>query len=145
MPTVTIEISGNEIRHVADVALPNPSNPAQPFGPAPIRFSALVDTGSTNTGVTQGVVDALGAEQIGVEDIWHADGALLTTPSYKIIVGIPITTSLDSGETRTYVSGESLIVDLIPDQPDGIDIILGMDLLRRFHITIYESQCIISN
>lgn len=145
MPTVTIEISDNEICHVADVALPNPPDPTLPFGPSPTRFSALIDTGSTNTGVTQKVVDALGAEQIGVEDIWHANGELLTTPSYKIVVGIPITTSSDSGETHTYVSGESLIVDLIPDQVDDVDIILGMDLLRNFHITVYGSRCIISN
>lgn len=145
MPTVTVEIVDNEIRHIADVALPNPPNPTQPFGPAPTRFSALIDTGSTNTGVTQRVVDALGADQIGVEEIWHANGELLTTPSYRVVVGIPITTSLDSGETHTYVSGESLIVDLIPDQLDGVDIILGMDLLRSFHITAYGSQCIISN
>lgn len=145
MPTVTIKISDNEIRHVADVALPNPPNPGHPFGLIPNRFDALIDTGSTNTAVTQKVVDALQAKQIGVEDIWHANGVLETTPSYKIVVGIPISTPLDSGGTHTYVSGESLIVDLIPDQPDGIDIILGMDLLRKFHITMYESQCIISN
>lgn len=145
MPTVTIEISDNEICHVADVALPNPPDPKLPFGPSPTRFTALIDTGSTNTGVTQKVVDALGAEQIGVEDIWLANGELLTTPSYKIVVGIPITTSSDSGEAHTYVSGESLIVDLIPDQVDDVDIILGMDLLRSFHITVYGSRCIISN
>ena len=81
MPTVTIEISGNEILHAADVALPNPPNPRQPFGPAPTRFTALMDTGSTNTGVTQKVIDALGAQQIGVEDIWHANGELLSQTS----------------------------------------------------------------
>lgn len=145
MPTVTIEIEGNEIRHVADVALPNPPDPWHPFGSSPTRFPALIDTGSTNTGVTKRVVDALGAEQIGVEEIWDANGEMRETPSYRIVVGIPIITPLDSGETHTYVSGENLIVDLISDQVDDVDIILGMDLLQRFHITVYGSQCIISN
>ena len=96
MPTIAIEISDNEIRHVADVALPDP--------PDPVR-----------------------------------------TPTYKMVVGIPIMEAVDYGGTRTYVRGESLQVELMPDQEDGTDIILGMDLLQHFHITMHGSQCIISN
>ena len=145
MPTIAVEISDNEIRHVADVALPDPPDPYHPFGLSPIRFSAIVDTGSTHTGVTQKVVDALNAVQVGVATVSYAGNETVRTPTYKMLVGIPIIETEDHGGTRTYVRGESLMVELIPDQEDGTDIILGIDLLQSFHITMYESQCIISN
>lgn len=145
MPAVVIDVAHNEIRHVADAALPESSDPLHPFGLTPTRFSALVDTGSTHTGVTQKVVDALSAEQIGVVDVSYAGTGTVRTPTYKMLVGIPIMETEDHGAIRTYVRGESLTVELIPEQEDDIDIILGMDLLQSFHITMFGGQCIISN
>ncbi|MCY3962173.1 MAG: hypothetical protein OXG34_11015 [bacterium] len=145
MPTIAIEMTDNEIRHVADVALPDPEDPFHPFGLSPTRFSAIVDTGSTHTGVTQKVVDALEAEQVGVAMVSYAGNETVRTPTYKMVVGIPIMETEEQGGTRTYVRGESLLVELIPDREDGTDIILGIDLLQSFHITMYGSQCIISN
>ncbi len=40
--------------------------------------------------------------------------------------------------------GEMLEVAELPFQPDNFDVLLGMDYLTNFHITMYDDECILS-
>jgi hypothetical protein len=41
--------------------------------------------------------------------------------------------------------GDQLSVAGLPYQPDGYDVLLGMDIIGIFHITIYQNRIILSN
>ena len=41
--------------------------------------------------------------------------------------------------------GKQLSVARLPYQPDDYDVLLGMDLIGTFHMTIYQNWIILSN
>ena len=49
------------------------------------------------------------------------------------------------GRGCPFLTGTSLDVRLLPYQPPNYDIILGMDFLRLFHITIVLGDFFLSN
>lgn len=148
MPTCNVEISeeGTFILFV-DVAVPDPKDE----DPAFHRFRALVDTGANATSVTQNVVDTVGAVAFGKGRVTVANGETVQVDRYRLIVVIPITTHQINDEDgnvheETYVSGGELaVLHLDNEDSSGYDVLLGMDLLSKFHITMFGGHFILSN
>lgn len=104
---------------------------------------ALVDTGATHTGITNKVVRTLGTPAtIGRGQYGTASGEVVEADIYGLHVAVPV--SRQPGETL-FVSGGALSVSEMPHQPTNYDLLLGMDLLKRFHITMWDGVFIMSN
>ena len=76
-----------------------------------------------------------------------ASGESVDTFQYRARVDIPIgyTEVHPSPRPQSFFMGDQLTVAGLPYQPDGYDVLLGMDIIGIFHITIYQNRIILSN
>ena len=75
-----------------------------------------------------------------------ASGASISTHKYRARVDIPVGyNTLDAEGSGSFFYGNDLSVGGLPHNPDGYDVLLGMDLIGIFHITIYRNRIILSN
>lgn len=144
MPTFHGEIIDRQILLTAHVARPS-GKPAQEAEVVPFR--ALLDTGATITSVSMRVVNALRLAPDSWRPVTGVHGTV-TTPTYSVNIAVPITEPVPNpaGETsHTFSRGANLEVALLKIQPETFDVLLGMDLLESFHLTIHADQFILSN
>ena len=106
------------------------------------RFAAKVDTGATSTAVTSRVIQQLGSPApIGRETFGTAGPESLEADVYGLHVAVPVDT-----QPVYLVGGLLAVAELPPDyQSSTHDVLLGMDLLKRFHITMWSGNFIMSN
>lgn len=105
---------------------------------------ALVDTGATLSGVTPGLVERLGLENTGE---WISLGGVhgsQDVATYEVAVGLPIS---DSPGQPAFIRGDiSLkVAELALPESSRFEVILGMDFLQPFHLTVYRDLFILSN
>ena len=135
MPTFHKRVENNTIHIQVEVSV------AQ--GQQGHRFMALVDTGATTTAVTSRVVQMLGAPAaIGRSQYGTAGSEIVEANIYGLHVAVPVSTQ--AGET-IFESGRALSVVELPHQPLNYSVLLGMDFLKQFHITMWNSNFIMSN
>lgn len=104
---------------------------------------ALVDTGANRTAVTSRVVQMLGAPAaIGTSQYATAGSEIVEASIYGLHVAVPVSTQ--AGQT-IFESGRALSVVELPHQPRSYDVLLGMDILKQFHITMWDSNFVMSN
>lgn len=111
-------------------------------------FRALLDTGATVSAVSQNVVDTLHLTPAGWQTVTGVHGTS-DLPTYAISLGVPITERVvgPHGEfDHTFSRGRDLMtVTPMTSRPSTFDVLLGMDLLEGFHLTIYSDLFILSN
>ena len=111
-------------------------------------FRALLDTGATVSAVSQNAVDALRLTTAGWQTVTGVHGTS-DLPTYAISLGVTITERVAGphGEfDHTFSRGRDLMeVTLMTSQPSTFDVLLGMDLLEAFHLTLYSDLFILSN
>ena len=109
-------------------------------------FKALVDTGAQTTTISPRAIEALGLVPTGLISLTVASGTSISTHKYRARVDIPIGyNAFDVGGSRDFFYGDELTVCGLPRNPHGYDVLLGMDLIGIFHITIYRNRIILSN
>ena len=122
---------------------------------------ALIDTGASSTCIVQECVDELGLIPIGKTSITTAS-SYCEVDRYMVDLAIPVTqTALipvekdDGNRDAELVAGEThwwahiqYRIHSIPaigkDHDRGFDIILGMDILSKMHITMFNGEIIMS-
>lgn len=119
---------------------------------------ALIDTGASNTCIAQEYADELELIPIGKSSITTA-GNNCDVSRYKIDFAIPVaTTALQTTEKDGKKSAEQIIIGeehwahaqhkihSIPSigKDRGFDVILGMDILYKMHITMFNGEIIMS-
>lgn len=134
MPTVTVEISSERVLLRVSVALP-----AAGGGTPSREYQALVDTGAQCTMVSRRVVDQVGATQVGVLPFLSANGQSQMTAVYELFVGVVI-----EARHLTFSKGETVPVLLLPFDPPDYDVLLGMDVLTGYHITMWDGAFVLS-
>lgn len=94
------------------------SNPFSDNGKSPIvEFTAIWDTGATNTAITPKVIDALGLKPIGVADVETTSGRGLSN-TYFISISLPNQIEFPHLQvTRAEVTGS--------------DVLIGMDIITE--------------
>ena len=99
--------------------------------------------------ISKKVVDAVGLQVIGHMPITPVTGEPFNADKYRIRLDIPIDSaiSLPGGKVgqQPVLRGKDMEVAMLPYQPTNHDVLLGMDLLTAFHITMYENGFILSN
>ena len=109
------------------------------------RFMALVDTGATMTAVTSRLVEQVGVAPVGRSSFVPASGEPVETDLFGLHLAIPVDTPTDAGDLHTFAVGGPLVVFELPYQPLDYDVLLGMDVLSMFHITMHGGSFIMSN
>lgn len=103
-------------------------------------YTALLDTGAQRTMVSPKVVSDGALVSIGSAGIMPASGTPIQTPKYRVSLGIAIARG-----GQFLVSGTDLEVAELQFQPSNFDVLLGMDFLEDFHLTMYGGSFILSN
>lgn len=143
MPTFIGQIKDNQIILVAWIAVSGTK------APTPAPYQALLDTGAQGTMISKKVVDEVGLQAIGHKQIIPVSGDPFDTEKYRVRLDIPIGSRVkksDGGfEVQQTLRGKDMEVALLPYEPTNYDVLLGMDLLSGFHLTIYGGNFILSN
>ena len=95
-------------------------------------FKALLDTGSSGSLISPDVSERLQAIPAGTGTYQTASGDIFSTDIYKVLVNIVVNTKLK--QTREHQM-HLTVLELPKIQPD-FDVVLGMDVLSNFRITI---------
>ena len=112
--------------------------------PPPNLYTGLLDTGATKSGITSRVVEILGLESDGEWASVVGVHGPQDVPTYRVALVLPIS----EGPDGLYIKGSrSLEVSELSVNPDlmGFDVLLGMDFLHPFHLTVYRDNFILSN
>ena len=109
------------------------------------RFMALVDTGAMITAVTSRLVGQIGATPVGRRSFVPASGKPVDANLFGLHLAIPVDTPTGEGDVHTFAVGAALVVMELPYQPPDYDVLLGMDVLANFHITMHGGAFIMSN
>lgn len=142
MATFKGKIENNQIRLIVDVSVPQSQN-------APMAFHALLDTGAQSTCISPQVVKDLALAAVGDAALFPASGEPIPVLVYRANIAISITSVFATGENHSTENfstfGKELDVMLLPYQPHGFNVLLGMDLISLFHITLFADQFLLSN
>lgn len=144
MPTIILPVENNEIRLHAQVGVLGDESDLH-------TYEGIVDTGAQMTGITRTVVEQLGVSDVGVERVVGIEGQSALAPVFRIMIGIGVPTSQVGPEGEfvsedIYISGGPLRVMLLENWSDeSADVLLGMDMLVGFHITMFGGRFILSN
>lgn len=143
MPVFTQAVVNNRV--LITVFVSDPSQPAN------VRrtYVALVDTGATMSMISERVVREAGAVSTNSKPFLAANGQHTMTPTYTLDISVPVFAGsrIDgSQETqrlqdRGGVRETFLMPPVQQGAPErGFDVILGMDILRMFMITMHEDR-----
>ena len=147
MPTSVIKIEKNQIILIASLLI---SRNVQGVVTTEYKpYHALLDTGSQLTLISQKAIDEGGLYSDEYTTYLSLSGVPSTTKKYKVRIDIPIGNEvvLPSGDIGKAVTrmGKNIEVGVLGYQPENYDILLGMDFLYGFHLTIFGGALIISN
>jgi len=142
MSTLTGAVVDDEILLDVVVSIPNP--PSE--GGNPVLYKALLDTGAQGTSVSKKVVREVGLTTVSRDFITLASGETTEASIYQARLDIPGFTSRQGNlPTRLSYKGEGLDVIELPFEAPTDDVIIGMDFLQGFHITMCRGYFTISD
>lgn len=105
------------------------------------QFVGLIDTGSQESGVSQRVIEQIApAAPLAPESFeWVAPlgGLGFRTPAYRLWMGLRFG---GHGDEPGFGGGFGTFWQ-IPSQPDGFDVLVGMDIIERFVVKIDGGTC----
>ena len=114
------------------------------FGSLPVEqtetFTALLDTGATVTAISQNVVKSLALKPHGWGKVEGVHGSQ-NLDKYLVGIEIPVQIS-DMFEYKSEIN--LLEVFLLKSQEIGSDVLFGMNLISRLHLTLHQDLCVIS-
>lgn len=112
-------------------------------------YVALMDTGAQATGLSPKLAEDLNLIPHAIAQLMPASGKPFDTFNYRVRIDLPIKTTFNfSGGNLTkgsHLHGMKLDGFRLPYQPETYDVLLGMDFVSMFHITMYGNRFIIGN
>lgn len=144
MPTIILPVENDEIRITAILGVMGDGSDMH-------AYEGIVDTGAQMTGITRTAAERLGVHAVGQEYVVGIEGKPTLVPVFRIMIGIGVPATEVGGQGEfvsegIHVSGGPLKVMLLEDwNDDSADVLLGMDMLASFHITMFGGRCILSN
>ena len=150
MPTFAVQVKNNQVLlqvHVTTVQAPQEGDhPWTAPHEGGHTWTALLDTGAQCTFVSPRVIQQLDVPSTGIANFMPANGEPVETDVYRLSISVPISLgTADDPTAPTFSSGSVVDVMLLPFNPEGYDVIFGMDLVSRYHITLHNGLFVCSN
>ena len=105
-------------------------------------FTALVDTGATASMISEQVTERLGLEAVGNDWFTSANGDRTSTTLRSVVLAVPVATEPPDSDADISVTTFSIREDVIamkmPQPLSGFDVLIGMDVLMDFRITMHN-------
>lgn len=101
-------------------------------------FQAIFDTGTQMTAISTRVVDQVSPDIVGETRLTVADGTERWTDLFWVRVRLPLGLS-GTAEVPAY----DVVATQIPNSLEGCDVLLGMDLISQWHVTLSNGRCVI--
>lgn len=137
MPTFMKAVEDRQI--IFDVQIHTPEQPDRVE-----TFRALMDTGAQVTAVSSRVITTLDPMLVDRGQMVLADNSPVECGIYSLEVGVPVNIGSDGQQVAVMSSGRPLRVMALPRRPNGYEVLLGMDLLSVYHITMFGGQLVLS-
>ena len=143
MPTFSGQVKNNQIVLFSAISISDDPKPAHR------PYQTLLDTGAQATIISEKVAREVGLTPIGDATITPVSGQPILTNKYRVRIDLPIGSEirLPGGrmQPHTVYMGADIDVAELPYQPENYDVLLGLDFVKRFHLTLYLNQVILSN
>ena len=143
MPTFTGQVQNNQIILVSVISISDDPNPARR------PYQALLDTGAQGTLISEKVAREVELTPIGDSTITPVSGQPILTNKYRVRIDIPIATEIrllgGRRQPHNVYMGDDIDVAELPYQPENYDVLLGLNFIKKFHLTLYLDQFILSN
>lgn len=82
---------------------------------------------------------------MGIGLLIPASGELIQADRYLLNISVPVTIPTDpDGDAVFYGAGKTLHVLELPYQPSHYDVVLGMDMISDYHITLFGQVVVFS-
>ncbi|MCY3948095.1 MAG: hypothetical protein OXF61_02715 [Acidimicrobiaceae bacterium] len=105
------------------------------------KFTGLIDTGTQESGVSERVIAHLAVTAPLAPDTYKRvaslGGAGVRTPAFRLRMGL----RFDSPRSESGFGGGFGTFWQIPIQPEGFDVLVGMDIIERFAAQIDRGPC----
>ena len=137
MATFVGQVEDNEIIFVVWVSVPGHADEDPEYR----SYNALLDTGAQKTMISPKVAKEVGLQAIGHMLIVPVTGQPIDTKKFRARIDIPI----GQPPAQPVLRGRELNAGLLPYQPNNHDVLLGMDFISRFHLSMYGGNYILSN
>lgn len=143
MPTLEVAVQDGQLLVSVSVGLAHLQDETH-------HFRALIDTGAQRTLVSAQVIETLGAVSLGIEEVVGISGEPQPTDVFELGVAIVLARSgrpveQADDDDMLHSAGRVLPVLELPFAPQEFEVLLGMDLLSKYHITLHADRMIISN
>lgn len=99
-------------------------------------FRAILDTGTQLTAISPRVVAAINPDAVGEIQLRVADGSERWANQYWIRIRVPLGLSA-TAEAPAY----DTVATQIPTPLEGCDVLLGMDIISKWHVTLSGGRC----
>ncbi|MBP1526192.1 MAG: hypothetical protein H9Q65_05570 [Spiroplasma ixodetis] len=107
----------------------------------------LIDTGATGSVVSKKIIEELNLESVGTTDVITASDNIKRN-IYNLIISIhpnpKINGKIDKENINTNSDLVNIVLPVIEGKPDNYDIVLGMDIINKGHLTICSGAFIFS-
>ncbi len=95
------------------------------------------------------IISEVQLQPTGDGKIIPASGETIDTLEFRVRIDIPIQSGIVSSDGKTIPNvvymGKDLDAFELPYQPAQYDVLLGLDFVSLFHLTIYRDNFILSN
>ena len=100
-------------------------------------YRAIFDTGTQMTAISTRVVDQVSPDVVSEAQLRVADGTERWTPVLWVRMRVLL------GLTATEAPAYDILATQIPTPLEGCDVLVGMDIIKRWHVTLGDGRCII--
>lgn len=101
-------------------------------------FRAIFDTGTQMTAISARVVERTRPDHVGETLMTLADGSEKWTDVFW--VGVRVLLGLGATEEAPV---HDVQASLMPGPLGGCDVLLGMDIISQWHVTLSDGECVI--
>lgn len=143
MPSFAGSIDQGRILINVLVSVPNKDLDDSSLPDSQVGYRALVDTGATISGISEKVVSELGLIPDGWRPITGVHGTK-NTLTCSVALHVAVSEVNQSGETVHVRGSSKMSVTVLDFQPKDFDVILGMDMLMSYHLSMSNGMFILS-